>query len=79
MTIKLDNMSKHLNVHNHDDRHDLGLSYDLAQLVREQDSSPTSSLIAIPTLVQQRQVLKLTPVGGIAGAATLGFRRSTDA
>jgi protocatechuate 3,4-dioxygenase beta subunit len=57
-----------------DDRHDLGLAYDLGEFQRRFGSAP----VAVAGTLDRRNVLKFALVAGFAGAATLGFRRSAN-
>ncbi len=59
----------------HDDYHDFGLGYDLAELHRRANNTP----VAIVSSFDRRRLLKLAAVATFAGAATFGMRRPASA
>jgi protocatechuate 3,4-dioxygenase beta subunit len=67
----------------HDERHDFGLSYDLGELGRRGASRAVGAVVpgfaAIGARMDRRHLLKLAFMGGAAGIATLGFRRTAQA
>jgi protocatechuate 3,4-dioxygenase beta subunit len=73
----------------HDERHDYGLAYDLGEFQRRgmtqaaatasRGSSRLASSVGDASGFDRRNLLKFALVAGVAGFATLGLRRSTQA
>jgi protocatechuate 3,4-dioxygenase beta subunit len=71
------------NVHDqnsdHDERHDLGLAFDLGEFNRRGALPVVASSVGTVAGIDRRHLLKIALVGGVAGIATLGFRRTAQA
>jgi protocatechuate 3,4-dioxygenase beta subunit len=67
----------------HDERHDFGLSYDLGELGRRGASRSMGAVVpsfaALGARMDRRHLLKIALMGGAAGIATLGFKRTAQA
>lgn len=75
----LENQNGHDEHGDHDERHDFGLAYDLGEFKRRSVSPVLASPVATFAGMDRRHLLKIAFVGGVAGVATLGFRRTAQA